>query len=172
MKKNILTIIIMATTIANLVLTAVLVFIVMPTNSKTANLVDKVASVIDLEIESESEEDAKTPIEDLEAFPVATYESNANINLKKDPGDDANHYAVISGITVSFNKEADDYSKIKSLVEANTVYIEDIVKDTIGAYTISNISQAAVKEEAVKKIQERYDTKSIVEISLPGFITS
>ena len=51
MKKNILTIVIMAATLVNLILSAVLVFSVMPAMNKTSNLVDKIASVIDLEIE-------------------------------------------------------------------------------------------------------------------------
>ena len=51
MKKNILTIVIMASTLLNLILTIVIVFSVVPAMNKTGKLVDKVASVIDLEIE-------------------------------------------------------------------------------------------------------------------------
>ena len=51
MKKNILTIVIMAATLINLVLSAVMIFSVVPAMNKTSNLVDKVASVVDLEIE-------------------------------------------------------------------------------------------------------------------------
>ena len=40
MKKNILTIVIMAATLVNLILTIVLVFSVMPAMNKTGNLVD------------------------------------------------------------------------------------------------------------------------------------
>ena len=50
MKKNILTIIIMAATLINVVLSVVLVFAVMPAMNKTSALVDKVSSVIDLEL--------------------------------------------------------------------------------------------------------------------------
>ncbi len=68
MKKNILTIVIMAASIINLVLTAVLIFSVMPAMNKTSNLIDKVASVIDLEIESKNEKNEQTPVENLEVF--------------------------------------------------------------------------------------------------------
>ena len=44
MKKNILTIIVMAVSIVNLVLGIVLVFSIVPASNKTAALVDKVAS--------------------------------------------------------------------------------------------------------------------------------
>ncbi len=171
MKKNILTIVIMAASIINLILTAVLIFTVMPAMNKTSNLIDKVASVVDLEIESKNKGEELTPIKDMDTFTV-TYETNVNINLQKDAGDDTNHYAVISGIVVSFNKEEDGYSDVKALMEANSVYVEDIVKETISSYTASTISQPAIKEEAVKKLQERYDTKSIVDLSLPGYLVS
>ena len=53
MKKNILTIIIMASCLLNLILTAVIVFAVVPTMNKTSQLVDKVATAIDLETDEE-----------------------------------------------------------------------------------------------------------------------
>ena len=171
MKKNILTIVIMAASIINLILSAVLIFSVMPTMNKTSNLIDKVSSVIDLEIESQSKEDELTPIQDMDNITV-TYEKNVNINLQKDAGDDTNHYAVISGIVVSLDKEADGYSDVKKLMETSTVYVEDIVKETISSFTASTITQPGIKEEAIKRLQERYDTKCIVDISLPGYLFS
>ncbi len=171
MKKNILTIVIMAASIINLVLTAVLIFSVMPAMNKTSNLIDKVASVIDLEIESKNEKNEQTPVENLEVFEIP-YEANVNINLQKEAGDEQDHYAVIKGIRVSFDKEADGFSDVKGLIEKNTTYVEDIVKETISSFSSSTISEEKVKEAAVKKLQERYDTKCIVEISLPGFLVS
>lgn len=171
MKKNILTIVIMAASIINLVLTAVLIFSVMPAMNKTSNLIDKVASVIDLEIESKNEKNEQTPVENLEVFEI-TYDANVNINLQKEAGDEQDHYAVIKGIRVSFDKEADGFSDVKGLIEKNTTYVEDIVKETISSFSASTISEEKVKQEAVKKLQERYDTKCIVEISLPGFLVS
>ena len=171
MKKNILTIVIMAASVINLILTIVLIFSVMPAMNKTSNLIDKVSSLIDLEIESESEENAAVPMEDRDST-IITYEANVNINLKKETGEDSNHYAVISGVTVTYNKNEDDYEDVKALIDANQVYVNDAVSETIGAYTASTISQTAVKEEAVKKLQEMYDTKSIIDVSLSNFLVS
>ena len=52
MKKNILTIVIMACTVLNLVLNIIIIFSIVPASNKTNKLVDKVASVIDLELEN------------------------------------------------------------------------------------------------------------------------
>ena len=160
MKKNILTIVIMAASLINVVLSAVLIFTVMPAMNKTSNLVDKVASVIDLEIEDANAEDQEWTVDDLVAY-QKTYEATVNINLKKDAGEDANHYAQLSGFSVSFNTNS-----------TNDIYVDDIVKETIANYTVSTIDQTKVKAEIVKKIQEKYNTKAVVVVSLDGFLTA
>ena len=165
MKKNILTIVIMAATLINLILSAVLVFSVMPAMNKTSNLVDKVASVIDLEIEDANAEEQEYTMDDLDPY-KKTYDTAVNINLKKEAGDDANHYAQLAGFTVSFNKKAEDYSKISESIRTNDVYVDDIVKETISSYTASSFDRKKVPTEIVKKIQEKYNTKVVVEVSL------
>lgn len=168
MKKNILTIVIMAATLVNVILSLVLVFTVMPAMNKTSALIDKVASVIDLEIEDANEEQEYT-IDDLETY-VKKYEAAVNINLKKDAGDDANHYAQLSGWTLSFNSKADDFSDVNKSVQAKDVYVDDIVKETIGSYTASTIDVIKCKTEIIKKIREKYNTKAIVDISLTDLV--
>ena len=168
MKKNILTIIIMAATIINLVLSAVLVFSVMPAMNKTSNLVDKVSSVIDLEIDSKDDESEDYTIADLERIEI-TYDSNVNINLQKED-DGEIHYAVIGGMTVSLNKKAEDFEDIKKLLDESTVYVEDVVQEVLSGFTYSNIDKAAAQQEAVKRLQEKYDTKCIVELSIKNFL--
>ena len=68
MKKNILTIVIMAASLLNLVLTIVIVFAVVPTMNKTSQLVDKVATAIDLE--TKEEEAGDYSIESLEPYSI------------------------------------------------------------------------------------------------------
>ena len=171
MKKNILTIVIMAASLINLVLSAVLVFSVMPAMNKTSNLVDKVASIIDLEIEPQDSEEDQYSITDLKVYEIVM-ENSLKINLQKDPGDTAAHYVVLDGITVSFNPDAEDYDEINTSVQEADIYIRDIVKDCISQYTATTITESSVRQDAVKKIQERYNTKSIVDISLPGFLVA
>lgn len=169
MKKNILTIVIMASSLINLVLTAVLIFSVLPAMNKTTNLVDKVASVVDLEIEDPNKEQQDYTIQDLQTFEIK-YDTSAKIKLQNDQGDDSAHYVLLEGIVVSFNTKADDYEDINTMVQANNVYIKDIVHETIGQYSKSTVNEAKIKEECIKKIQEKYNTKCIVELSLTGFL--
>lgn len=170
MKKNILTIVIMAASLINLVLSAVLVFSVMPAMNKTSNLVDKVASVIDLEIEDKDSEEDEYTISDLLTYSI-DYDSSLKINLQKDSSGEA-HYAILDGIVVSYNSTADDYSDVSTAISTTDVYVQDIVKETIAEYTVDDIDETKVKQEAVEKLQEKYNTKCIVDISLKGFLTA
>jgi len=171
MKKNILTIVIMATCLVNLVMNVVLVFSIMPAMNKTSNLVDKVASVVDLEIEDANKEEEEYTIQDLVTFDIA-YETSVKINLQSDEGDNKAHYAVLDGVVVSFNSKAEDFEAINTSVQTNPVYVNDIVKETISGYTVTTINEATVRQEVIKKIQEKYNSKCIVDVSLTGFLTA
>lgn len=164
MKKNILTIVIMASTVTNLVLTAVMMFSIVPAMNKTNKLIDKVATVIDLE----TEEEEGTQWENLETYDIA-FETKQTINLK-DEGDKEAHYVVIDGVTVSFNKEAEDYDKVSESVKAANVYIVDCVKEAISEQTISTLNEQEVKDNALAKIQDFYGSKCVVRLSLSGFM--
>ena len=167
MKKNILTIVIMAASLLNLVLTIVIVFAVVPTMNKTSQLVDKVATAIDLE--TKEEEAGDYSIESLEPYSI-TFENKQTINLKPDEGDKESHFDILEGVTISFNTEAEDYKEVSESVKAKDVYISEIVKETIADQSMKTLDQNEVKKQALAKIQELYGGKCIVRLSLNGFM--
>lgn len=169
MKKNILTIVIMASTILNLILTIVMMFSVVPGMNKTNKLIDKVASAIDLEMDAQEQEEAEYTVEDLEAYEIK-FDSKQTINLKGVEGDKESHFAMIEGVVVSFNTKADDYDKVSESAKAANVYIIDCVKEALAEQTIATLNEQTVKEVALAKIQEFYGSKCIVRLSLTGFM--
>ena len=79
MKKNLMTVIILALVLVNLVLTAILAFTIIPQTRKSNQLIDKIASAIDLELEDGSGKDtAAVPVEDIEVYDI---ESSFTVNL-------------------------------------------------------------------------------------------
>ena len=108
MKKNIFSVIITVLTVVNVVLTAIMFFIMVPTFNKTNNLITQVASVLNLELDGDSDAkgDADYKISDLEDTTVS-FDSQQTINLKTG-SDNSQHYAMLSGYTISVNKKADD----------------------------------------------------------------
>ena len=63
MKKNLISIIILALLIVNIVLTSIMMFSVMGSSKKTTALVNDIASVLDLELKGSGDEEAKKEVE-------------------------------------------------------------------------------------------------------------
>ena len=169
MKKNIFSII-TALTVVNVVLTAILFFVMMPTFQKTNELVTKVASVLNIELgEGGTAVEEQYKIGDLEYTDVA-FDTQQTINLNS--GEDGKaHYAMFDGYTVGVNKEADDYDDFNT--EKITSYqstITDIIRSVMQSYNNDNISENAIKKDALEQIREKFDTKSVVEITLKNFM--
>jgi len=88
MKKNLMTVIILALVLVNLVLTAILAFTIIPQTRKSNQLIDKIASAIDLELEDGSSKDtAAVPVEDIEVYDI---EASFTVNLSPS-GDGKDH---------------------------------------------------------------------------------
>ena len=56
--------------------------------------------------------------------------------------------------------------KVSESIQTNDIYVDDIVKETLGSYTATTLDLVKVRSEIVKKIQAKYNTKAVVEISL------
>ena len=69
MKKGMINAIALALTFINLVLTIVLIFVCVPAINKTSNLVDKICTIIDLNVSDNTDKD-KVDISDLENITV------------------------------------------------------------------------------------------------------
>lgn len=170
MKKNILTIIIMVLTAINVIMTAIMIFVMLPTFKSTNTLITRVASVLDLELESDEEEAESYSVNDLESYEVV-FDKDETVNLAASANDDETHYAQLSGFTLSVNKASSDYKKLSKTLESQEAQIKDIILKTIANHTAEDISREAVMEEALEEIQEYFDSKFIVSVSsLDGFV--
>lgn len=166
MKKNLLTILILALGILNMILTAVIVFAVVPTTMRTNALISKVASTIQLELEgSKNEDEEKISIADIETYNI---EEKMTINLKNSPNDSKSHYASVT-VSLSMNKKAEDYSKLKDSISANENAIKEIIRDEFINYTkeqvTSNEYKEKIKSNILMKIQEYFGSDFIAGIS-------
>lgn len=165
MKKNMLTIIVIALCAINLVLTAVLVFAVVPASNRTTRLVNQVASIINLELDANSDgvEDTVKPT-DVEAKKI---EQKLTFNLRRSQNG-SDHFCSIDSITLSINKASKEYNKLNGTIEANENFITDTVNDVVASYTyddaISSIGE--MKSEILKRIQTHFNSDFIFAVSL------
>ena len=165
MKRNLLTIIILALGILNMVLTAVIVFAVVPTTMRTNSLISKVASTIDLELEGPSTKDGKQiDIADIEVYQIP---EDMTINLKNDANDDKNHYALVS-VSLSINTKSEDYKVLQPTIATNQSSITEIINDEFSKYTVSTVTanKENIKAEILERLQELFKSDFIISISV------
>ena len=106
MKRNMLTVIILALCLVNTILSALMVFVVVPTSQKTDKLISQVASVIHLELEGDTI--SKIDIANIETYKI---EEGKTMNLKTSENG-KEHYAVMDYVSLSINKSSEDYAKL------------------------------------------------------------
>lgn len=168
MKKNILTIVIMALSVINVILTAVIVFTMVPAMNRTNNLVQEISQMVDLELEqSEQDKNATVSVKDTEVHSFSSSkEGTLTINLKE--GKDAQaHYALLDTIYVTVNTGADDYKELAEIIDGRGSDVIQKVTDIIGNYDYETISanRDVMREEIIKKLQEFFESEAIVDVS-------
>lgn len=165
MKKNLISIIILALLIVNIVLTAIMMFSVTSASKKTAALVDNIAKALDLELTSNQEEEVEEVISmaDTETYPFA---DKMTIPLKKSEGDDTDHYCIVS-VTLSINTKADGYKDYGSDLSAQEGLIKDEINGVFAQYTMEEAreKQEQIKKEIIERIQKMFDSKFIYNVS-------
>jgi len=108
MKKNLISVIILALLIVNIVLTAIMMFSVTGASKKTAALVDNIATALNLELSSGTEGAGAEEAVSMADTETYSFAEPMTIPLKKNEGEDKDHYCIVS-ITLSINTKADGY---------------------------------------------------------------
>ena len=170
MKKNLMTVIILALVLVNLVLTAILAFTIIPQTRKSNQLIDKIASAIDLELEDGSSKDtAAVPVEDIEVYDI---EASFTVNLSPN-GDGKDHVAVFS-IGLSLNTKSDGYKSIGiEGLKAKETLIKNDINTIVSEYTMEQFreDEQSVKDAILEDLQEMFGSDFIVGVSFSSVNT-
>lgn len=167
MKKNLISVVILALVLANLILTAVLTISVLPQSKQANELINKVCAAIDLDLEGGGGgANANVPLDQMEAYSVKAGES-LTINLKVGE-DGVEHYAVMQ-VTLGVNTKDEDYKKYgteEKLTEWDG-RIQGEIYSVVSGHTVEEMrdDQGAVQEEILKALHDMYDSSVIVSVS-------
>ena len=165
MKKNLITVITLALVVVNLVLTVILTITILPETQKANELITKVCSAIDLDLESGSAtSNANIPIDQIEVYNI---DDEQTINLKQD-GDGKDHFAMIT-VSISMDTKNSDYKDLKPQVEEKVNLIKGDINNIVSQYTIDEIknNQSAVHDEILKDLQKMFGSDFIVAVGFP-----
>ena len=168
MKKNLITVIILALCVVNLILNIIIVFVCMPSAKKTNNLITEIASVLDLELEGK---DGQSTV-DLEN--MANFNIKAQVVNLKDDGSGKSHY-VQMGLTLGLDKSSDDYETLNTVLQDASGAVFDDARNIVQNYTYEEITngetQEKIKKELLEKLQKKYSTRCIYSVSFSKLTT-
>ncbi|MCH5273139.1 MAG: hypothetical protein J1E35_05650 [Lachnospiraceae bacterium] len=162
MKRNMLAIVILAATLINLTLSAVIIFTVIPKAKRTDSLIEKIVAAIDLETESGIGKNyGEVALEDQDEYTF----SDKMINLKAIG--DRPSLAQVS-ITITLNKKHDDYKTVQPTVESKENRIIAVVSGVLNDYTSVQVSEYLedINKDVLKKVQEIFQSDCIIETTL------
>lgn len=163
MKKNLLTVIILALIVVNVALTAIMMFTTVSANKKTAALVDQIASVLNLEINLEKEQEADTAevsLADTEVFDI----TDPMMIALKPSEDGSEHYASVE-VSFSVNKVHPDYELYGAMLAERESKIKSEIIDVIGGYTKeeAQADKAALEATILKSVQDMFGSDFVYE---------
>lgn len=163
MKKNLMSVIILALVLANLILTAVLAFTIIPQTKKSNELIDQVCAAINIELEGGQNKDSSAiPIEDVEVYNIT---DSFTVNLASS-GDGKKHLAVFSvGLSMNTKSEGyETYGGADGLTEKETI-IRSEINSIVSSYTLDEFNadgQKAVKAEILEAMQDMFGGQDFI----------
>lgn len=164
MKKNLLSVLILALLLVNVILTAITMFSVTSTNKKTATIVDQIASVLKLELSTgEDEEAAPTvSIEDTATYDIVD-EMTIPLKVGADGGD---HFAIVS-VTLSMDKTSKGYKSYGEDMESRESLLKGEIIDAFKSYTIEEVKadESVVIQDILDRFKTMFDSDFIYKVS-------
>lgn len=163
MKKNLISVIILALLIVNIALTSVMLFSVTSTNKATADMVMRITGAMDMELSS-ADGTAFTPVVPIENIASYDIADTMTIRLKQDE-DGAEHYIMIA-VTLSMDKEHEDYKEYgESLTDRESLIKSEII-NVIGQYTMAEAQadEAGMKQAILESIQNMFGSDFIFKV--------
>ncbi|MCQ2541352.1 MAG: flagellar basal body-associated FliL family protein [Lachnospiraceae bacterium] len=168
MKKNLLSIIILSLLVVNIALTVVMMFSVVKTNQKTAEIVTDIAAILKLELDTgEASQAGEVSIADTQVYTIA---DQMTIRLKNDDGDEKDHYLIVK-VSFSMNTKHDDFATYGALEEKEDL-LKGEINSVIGGYTYTEakLAQDQMCEDILKRVQAMYGSDFIYKVSFSEII--
>lgn len=167
MKKNLISIIILALLIVNIVLTAIMMFSVTGTATKTSALVDNITRALNLELTAKGDAGASAvPISDIATYDIA----EMTIELQQDA--EGNQHFFVGSITLSMNTKDKDYKTYGGDMESRESLIKSEITDVISSYMVEDArsNQDTIKSEILERIQTLFNSEFVFNVAFSDIL--
>ena len=180
MKKNLLSIIILALLIVNLAMTGFMMLSVMTTNSKTAKLISDIAAALELEANGgnsggfSGSASGVVAVTDMMTWGF-TGDEKLTINLKT--GEDGKAHYMVVEVVFSINKASPDFATLGT--EENLANVKEVVKseitNTLASYTIDELQAGmdeVARETILENVQNMFGSNFIYDVKFSSILYS
>ena len=176
MKKNLLSVLILALLVVNIAMNAIMMISILSTNSKTGDLVASIATVMNLELFRPGTE---TVTRNVPLSQTATYSLNDRLMVQLNHSVDADGKPVGADMvtfymSIAMDTENKDYAKLGSdeTLKGLEIEIKDVVASVIQNYTEQECREnfEAIKEEVLYAIQQLFQSDFIYRVSISDVV--
>lgn len=175
MKKNLISIIILALLIVNIVLTAVMMLSVTSASKKTAALVDNIATALNLELTASTNtgerEKEVVPMENIATYSISEKMTIPLRDSVNEEGKVTSHFCMAS-ISFSINTKNAGYKKYSEDLSGQEEMIKDMINTIFAGYTMEEAkgNEETIKKEILDEIQRMYDSDFIFDVGFGSIL--
>lgn len=173
MKKNLLSIIIIALLIVNIVLTSIMMISMVGTNKKTADLVSDIAAVLNLELSLETDK-AEIPMSqqyiwNIEETMTIHLQSEAILDADGNVTGSKDHYIAFN-ISFALDMESEGYKKYGENIADYESMVKDTITSTVSKHTIEECRNDfdIIREEILENVGELFDKELFYKVAING----
>lgn len=169
-----MTVLILALLVVNIVLTSVMMFSVMSANKKTAELVNNIATVMNLELTVPGQEDAPEPVSWEDTF-VYNLSSSLTIPLATEvaaDGTEGDQRYIMFDVALSMDMEHEDYEDYSETLTDRESLIKDAIRSVVNTHTESECRKELengmedMKAEILKALQDLFQSDFIYNVAI------
>lgn len=165
MKKNLLSILILALLVVNLVLTAIMMFSVAGTMKSTSSLVGRIAAVLNLELNLGDEEN-EVPISDTVGYDIASSMTIPLAITQGEQGEKGVQYYAVIAVSLQMDKKHKDYGKLGETIETNESLIKGEIIDVVSSHTLEEFKSDTdgIRNEILARLHKIYKSDFIYKV--------
>ena len=169
MKKNLISILILALLVVNVVLTAIMMFSVTGSAKKTAALVTDISTALNLEL---TKDESSGEANEIHTTDLVSIDIPDTLTIPLKPGEDGKAHYCLLGVSFFLNSKSDDYEELAPVFQGNASLNKSVVFSVVGEYTIeeAQADKNAIKDAILKAIQAEYNSDFIVRVEFSNIM--
>ena len=173
MRKNMLSILILALLIVNIVLTAIMMFSVTGTAKKTSALIDDISAAINLDLKNQSATSTSAVVVDVPIGDIQVFAIPDEMTIPLAKGADGKEHYYLVAVSLSMNTKHADFKKLSPSVTTQVDLIKGEIISVIGSHTLEEVQESpdAIRMEILQRIQTLFDSQFIFNVTFTKGLT-